>query len=204
MNNNQHDYRLFSTAARRNRKPIFEVLKKFLPETGLVLEVASGTGEHGAYFAPRFPKLTWQPSDPNPEMRRSIQAWSRIEATKMNQSIDLDVQKKPWPIKKASAVVCINLIHISPWRACLGLMEGAGKILEEGGVLYLYGPYKIKNRHYAQSNIAFDQSLKQQNEEWGVRDLDDVIKIASDFGLRFSQTLKMPKNNLSVIFTKGN
>ena len=210
MNNHHQDDRLYAAAVRRNREPIFDVLKQFLPESGLVLEVASGTGEHGAYFASRLPKLTWQPSDPNFDMHKSIMAWAQAEAqathakaSTVKSPLELDAQKEPWPIDQAAAIVCINMIHISPWASCLGLMAGAGRILEDGGPLILYGPYKIKNRHYAESNAAFDQSLQSQNPEWGVRDLDDVIKAAAAEGLQFRQTVKMPANNLSVMFTRN-
>ena len=202
MNDRPNDDRLYGAANRRNRDPILSVLQRFLPETGLVLEVASGTGEHGVYLAPKFPGLTWQPSDPNPEMRKSIAAWIRAEAPMVKPPMDLDARAEAWPIEHADAIVCINMIHISPWESCLGLMAGAGRILDDGGLLYLYGPYKIKNRHYAESNAAFDESLQSQNSEWGVRDLDDVVKAASAQGLKFRQTVEMPANNLSVIFVK--
>jgi len=206
MNNNQQDDRLYAAAVRRNREPIFDVLKPFLPETGLVLEVASGTGEHGAYFSSRLPTLTWQPSDPNKGMYKSIMAWSQFEAqaeaSTMNPPLELNAQSAPWPIDQAAAIVCINMIHISPWASCLGLMAGAGRILPDGGLLFLYGPYKIKNSHTAESNAAFDQSLQSQNPEWGVRNLEDVVKAAAAEGLQFRKTVNMPANNLSVIFIK--
>jgi len=203
MNNNHQDNRLYAAAVRRNREPIFDVLKQFLPATGLVLEVASGTGEHGAYFSSRLPTLTWQPSDPNTDMYQSILAWSQAEASTMNPPLELNAQSASWPIDQAAAIVCINMIHISPWASCLGLMAGAGRILPNGGTLFLYGPFKIKNRHTAESNAAFDQSLQSQNPEWGVRNLEDVVKVAAAEGLQFHQTVNMPANNVSVIFIKN-
>lgn len=202
MNSNHQDNRLYAAAVRRNREPIFDVLKQFLPATGLVLEVASGTGEHGAYFSSRLPTLTWQPSDPNTDMHQSILAWSQAEASTMNPPLELNAQSASWPIDQAAAIVCINMIHISPWASCLGLMAGAGRILPNGGTLFLYGPFKIKNRHTAESNAAFDQSLQSQNPEWGVRILEDVVKVAAVEGLQFHQTVNMPANNVSVIFIK--
>jgi hypothetical protein len=203
MNSNHQDNRLYAAAVRRNREPIFDVLKQFLPATGLVLEVASGTGEHGAYFSSRLPTLTWQPSDPNTDMHQSILAWSQAEASTMNPPLELNAQSASWPIDQAAAIVCINMIHISPWASCLGLMAGAGRILPNGGTLFLYGPFKIKNRHTAESNAAFDQSLQSQNPEWGVRNLKDVVKVAAAEGLQFHQTVNMPANNVSVIFIKN-
>ena len=202
MNNNQ-DHRRYAPASQRNRDPILNVLERFLPATGTVLEVASGTGEHGAYFAPRFPGLTWQPSDPNLEMRKSIAAWIQAEEPIMAPPLELDARDGTWPIESAAAIVCINMIHISPWASCLGLMAGAGRILEKGGILYLYGPYKVKQQHTAESNAVFDQSLQSQNPDWGVRDIDDVIEAAGEQGLKFHQTIEMPANNLSVIFVKS-
>ena len=138
---------LFATATRRNREPILGVLERFLPETGLVLEIASGTGEHAAYLSPRFPNLTWQPSDIDPEMRKSISAWSNATEPPFPLPLDLDVRTEDWPVPSAAAIVCINMIHISPWDCCLGLMAGAGRVLEPGGILYLYGPYKRNGQH---------------------------------------------------------
>ncbi len=203
MNNNQPDDRRYAPASQRNRAPILSVLEGVLPASGTVLEVASGTGEHGAFLAPRFPRLTWQPSDPNPEMRKSIAAWIQAEGPMMASPLELDARDGTWPIESAAAIVCINMIHISPWASCLGLMAGAGRILEEGGILYLYGPYKVKRQHTAESNAVFDQSLQSQNPDWGVRDIDDVIKAAGEQGLKFYQSIEMPANNLSVIFVKS-
>lgn len=204
MNERKPDGRLFAAATQRNREPILSVLKHYLPKKGLVLEIASGTGEHGSYFAPRFPNLTWQPSDANEDMHPSITAWADAEAPMMKSPLTLDARNETWPIDQADAIVCINMIHISPWESCLGLMAGAGRILDDGGVLYLYGPYKIKNEHYAESNAAFDQGLQTQNPDWGVRNLEDVIEAASNQGLQFQKTVEMPANNLSVIFAKNN
>jgi SAM-dependent methyltransferase len=204
MSQQGQDDRLFATAVQRNREPILKVLEQVLPAAGTVLEIASGTGEHGAYFAPRFSNLTWQPSDANTDMHKSILAWAKTEAPLMKPPLALDAAADTWPIEQAAAIVCINMIHISPWRSCLGLMAGAGRILEAGGILYLYGPYKINGEHYAESNAAFDQSLRSRDPEWGVRNLDDVIEVAQKEGLQFQQYIEMPANNLSVIFAKAN
>ncbi len=191
-------------AARRNREPLLEVLEKVLPKTGLVLEIASGTGQHCAYFAPRFAALEWQPSDADADMRLSIAAWGReAEGTNLLAPLDLDVHEDPWPVDQAAAVLCINMIHIAPWRSCCALMAGAGRVLDAGGVFVLYGPFRIEGRHTAPSNADFDQSLQSKNPLWGVRDRDEVAGEAAKYGLALEQALEMPSNNLSLIFRKG-
>lgn len=190
-------------ATQRNRDPILAVLKRVLPETGLVLEIASGTGEHASYFASRLPQISWQPSAPMADSRRSIRAWAGdVETGNLLEPLDLDVLMDPWPIDSADAVVCVNMVHISPWRVTEGLMRGAARILPQEGILYLYGPYKIDGEHTAPSNAAFDDSLKSRDPEWGVRDLADVTAEAAANGLRHVETVAMPANNLSVIFRK--
>lgn len=190
-------------ATLRNRDPILDVLKLFLPEDGLVLEVASGSGEHAAYFAPRLEGLTWQPSAPNAESRASISSWAQeTECDNLLGPVELDVLVDPWPVPQADAMVCINMIHISPWAVTKSLMAGAARTLRTGGILYLYGPYKVDGEHSAPSNQAFHESLKSRDAQWGIRDLADVIREAKTQGLEHTQSIQMPANNQSVIFKR--
>ncbi len=193
-----------SPAALRNRVLIADILRPLLPETGLVLELASGTGEHVVHFARTMPGLIWQPSDPSPVARASIAAWTEGEALEnVRQPLDWDVTQAPMPVSHADAMVCINMIHISPWAATLALMEVAGQILPHGGVLYLYGPYRRADRALEAGNAAFDADLRARNPEWGLRDLAAVIGVAGAQGLRCDDVIEMPANNLSVILRKG-
>ncbi|MFP4299839.1 MAG: DUF938 domain-containing protein [Spirulinaceae cyanobacterium] len=203
--------RQFAPATERNRDPILAVLKRVLPPTGTVLEVASGTGQHAAYFAPRLQPLQWLPSDPNPMLRESIAAWrEEAQAENLLAPIALDASTELWPVEtegkldslEITAVVNINMIHISPWLAGLGLLAGANRILPPGGVLYLYGPYQRHNQHTAPSNAQFDASLQAQNPEWGVRHLEAVVSAAQAEGLELQEVVEMPANNFSVIFKK--
>lgn len=193
------DPRLHAPATQRNRAAILEVLSRVLPGTGPVLEVASGTGEHAAWFAQHLRPLAWQPSDPDPIMRRSIVAHGTAVRT-LEAPLDLDATRHPWPIEQAGAVVCINMIHIAPWSAAEGLIEGAAAILPAGGVLYLYGPFKRDGQHTAPSNAAFDAALRAENSAWGVRDLEAVTDLARARGLVLEEVVEMPANNLSVIY----
>ena len=193
--------RLSSPAADRNSQPILEVLRRVLPKSGLVLEIAAGSGQHGAHFSRALPMLTWQPSDADETALESIAAWGEGEPNLM-PPIALDVRKQPWPVDRADAIVCINMIHISPWAATLGLFAGAQAALPEGGILYLYGPYRMQGKHTAPSNEAFDASLRAQNPEWGVRDLGEVVKVAGAAGFDLAEMIPMPANNLSVVFFK--
>ena len=188
----------------RNTGPILEVLRRTLPERGLVLEIASGSGEQSLAFARAFPKLLWQPSDPDPEALVSIQAWRNSEAL-FNQlpPVELDARAAGWPIASAEAIVCINMVHISPWNATEGLMHGAGRLLEAGAPLYLYGPYRQAGVETAASNEAFDQSLRSRNPDWGLRTLEDVAAEAERHGLVLERTTLMPANNLSAIFRRA-
>ncbi len=190
-------------ATERNRKPIAAMLREALPKQGLVLEIASGTGEHAVHFARQFPNIVWQPSDPDPEALSSIEAW-RQEAGDANllQPFQLDVSAEAWPLGRADAIVCINMVHISPWAAAEGLMRGAGQVLGSGGLLYLYGPYRQAGVETAPSNKAFDLSLKSRNPEWGLRYLEDVAAEAALHGLALEKVVPMPANNLSVLFRK--
>jgi len=198
------DGRLYFPHVARNREPILEVLRRVLPRQGLVLEIASGGGEHAAYFAQKLPGLRWQPTDANSEMFESIAA-HRAAAGVANllAPLHLDVTSEQWPVEKADAVVCCNMIHISPWAATEGLMAGAGRTLTRGGLIYLYGPYKIDGRHTAPSNQDFDARLRAQNPLWGVRDLTDVSHLAIHHGFGPAETIAMPANNLSVIFRRA-
>jgi SAM-dependent methyltransferase len=190
-------------AASRNREPILAVLARVLPPSGTVLEVASGTGEHAAYLAARLPGLTWQPSDADPEAVDAIGRRVAAAGTaNLLAPLRLDARAEAWPLRHAGALVCINMIQVAPWAASAGLMRGAGHLLAGGGVLYLYGPYKIGGRHTAPSNAAFDSSLRRRNADWGVRDLDAVTAEAEANGLALAETVAMPANNLSVVFEK--
>ena len=197
------DQRRFAPATERNRNPILAILREELPPRGLVLEVASGTGEHAMHFARALPDLDWQPSDPDADARASIAAWlAQEELTNLRPPIALDAAAADWPIENADAILCINMIHISPWEATVGLMRGAGKILASGGLLYLYGPYRRAGHPIEPSNAAFDESLKARDPCWGLRQLEDVEACAADHGLRLSRVVEMPANNLSVVFSR--
>lgn len=188
-------------AAQRNRAPILDVLRPLLPSSGLVLEVASGSGEHVAHFAGAFPDIAWQPSDPDAAARRSIAAWTAAESLdNVRPPLDLDAASDTWPIDHADALICINMIHISPWEATIGLMRGAGRILVPGAPLYLYGPYKRPGRPLEPGNAAFDEDLRRRDPRWGLREVDAVTACAADHDLRLDKVVEMPANNLSVIF----
>jgi len=188
-------------AAERNKGPILTVLKRVLPARGLVLEIASGTGQHVVHFAQCMPRLTWQPSDPDPELRSSIRASiAQTGVSNARAPLELDVCRQPWPVDAADAVVCINMIHIAPWAATTALMAGAARLLPTTGVLVLYGPYRREGQHTAPSNEAFDRSLRPSNPDWGVRDLEAVAKAAASHGLTLHDVTTMPANNLCVVF----
>lgn len=191
-------------ATLRNRDAIVEVLRGVLPERGTVLEVASGSGEHVVHFARSFPALHWQPTDPDHAALRSIAAWS-VEAglTNVASPLLLDASDSDWPVARADAVLCINMVHISPWEATLGLLRSASRLLPPGGPLYLYGPYVQAGVETAPSNIAFDQSLRARNPAWGLRDVADVEAAAAREGLGLKAVVSMPANNLSLIFRNG-
>lgn len=189
-------------ATQRNREPILAVLRDILPATGLVLEVASGTGEHALAFAAAFPGLTWQPSDPSADARASIAAWCGGTANVL-PPLELDAAAGTWPIDRAQAMLCINMIHISPWESTEGLMCGAARALAAGEPLFLYGPYRRPGRELEPSNAAFDADLKRRDPRWGLRDLDAMTACAGANGLMLEQVIEMPANNLSVIFRKG-
>lgn len=207
------DPRRYASATERNRDPILAVLQRVLPPTGTVLEISSGTGEHAVYFAPRLAPRWWLPSDRDPEALDSIAAWRQaVPCETLQAPVSLDVCESVWPVEAGHtdwlqhqpirAIVNINMVHISPWGSCLGLMAGAGRLLPPQGVLYLYGPFKQNGKHTAPSNAAFDASLQARNPQWGVRDLEAVVKVAQDQGLVVQATVAMPANNLSVVFTR--
>jgi SAM-dependent methyltransferase len=203
------DRRRHAPATLRNREPIREVLARVLPEEGTVLEVAAGTGEHAAYLAPLLVPRVWLPSDPDPDLRASIEAWRQAEPSPgLLAPIALDVTTSPWPVERdppdppIAAIVAVNLIHIAPWAACQGLLAGAGRVLPPSGVLYLYGPFRIGGAT-APSNTAFDGSLRARDPAWGVRDLEAVALAAAPHGLRLAETVAMPANNLSVVLVRA-
>lgn len=188
-------------ATERNREPLAAVLRETLPASGTVLEVASGTGEHALYFARRFPDLLWQPSDPDPEALASIRAW-RKEAGLGNllEPLRLDAAADRWPVAAADAILCVNMVHISPWEATVGLMRGAGLLLPPDAPLILYGPYRRADVPTAPSNEAFDASLRARDPFWGLRELEAVTAEAALSGLRFERLFEMPANNLTLVF----
>lgn len=201
------DLRQFAPATLRNRDAILEVLLQVLPPQGTVLEIASGTGEHSIFFAPHILPRKWLSSDPNPLAIASITAWNQHYAyDNLAAPIVIDVTEPDWssshylPNQGIQAIVNINMIHISPWTACLGLMAGAKNLLPVGGILYLYGAFKQNGQHTSPSNAEFDASLRSQNPEWGLRDLEAVITVAANQNLALLKVQSMPANNLSVFF----
>lgn len=194
------DARRHARATGVNREPILAVLRRVLPESGLVLEVASGTGEHAPFFAAALPGLTFQPTDADPTQLASIAAW-REGASNVLPPLALDAAAPTWPVDRADAVLCVNMIHIAPWAAALGLFAGAARVLPPGGPLVLYGPFKRGGRHLSERNAAFDDSLRAQDPAWGVRDVDDVVAAAA--GLALDETVDMPSNNLMLILRRG-
>lgn len=198
------EQRLSSPAALRNRGPIFEVLRDLLPQSGTVLEIASGSGEHIIHFAALLPALTWQPSDPSPEARASIREWSEAEgAANVLPPLDLDAASDTWPVEHADAMIAINMVHISPWPATQGLLRAAGNLLPPGGALFLYGPYRRIGQPLVQSNVDFDADLRARNPAWGIRQLEEVASTAEQSGLVLNSVVEMPANNLSVIFRRN-
>lgn len=198
-----NDQRLYYPATARNRDPILAVLRANLPPRGLVLEIASGSGEHVVHFAEALPHLDFQPSDPSIEAVRSIDAWRQSAGlANIRPAITLDAAAASWPVENVDAILCINMIHISPWQATEGLMRNAAACLSPGAPLYLYGPYKRGGRHTAPSNADFDASLKARDPAWGLRDLEAVAALAADAGFSAPAVTEMPANNLSVVFRR--
>ena len=195
--------RQHSPSAERNREPILAVLRATLPASARVLEIASGTGQHAICFAAVMPGLDWQPSDADADARASIAAWTAHDGlANVRAPLAVDVHQPDWGVDSLDAVVCINMIHISPWSAAQALFVGASRRLVDGGVLYLYGPYKRGGAHTAPSNDAFDQQLRSRDPEWGVRDMEAVIALGAAVGLVCDEPIAMPANNFSLVFRK--
>lgn len=194
----------YSSAAERNAEPILAVLRDVLPARGTVLEIASGTGQHVVRFAEALPGLTFKPSDRSEES--VVATRERIARAGLSNVRDpslLDVEDRPWPIERADAVVCINMIHISPSSALPALLEGAAAVLPAGAPLVLYGPFVREDVKTAPSNVAFDRDLKRRDPAWGLRDLGDVSREAEAWGLREARVLDMPANNIAVVFRRA-
>ena len=203
------DNRLFFSATQRNRDCIGDVLSLIIKKNGSILEIGSGSGEHGVVFQKRFPKIIWQSSDPNLLHRESIISWIEYEEIdkKMPQHLDLDVEKTPWklPLKLANSlqgIVSINMIHVAEWNCTIELFKGAGKLLKKGQFLLLYGPFKIGNKHTSQSNYFFDNSIRAKNDLWGIRNIEEVSEEAKKNSFCQKNIIRMPANNFSIIYKK--
>lgn len=191
-------------ATMRNRDAIVALLRDILPDRGTILEIASGTGEHAVYFGPSFPHLTFQPSDPDPACCQSIAAWTKREAVpNVLPPLQLDAQAAEWDVPKPAAILCINMVHISPWESSIGLFEKAGKLLDPGAPLYLYGPYLRDDVETAPGNRDFERSLKSRNLRWGLRDVADMDALATRNGFVRESLTEMPANNISLIYRKS-
>jgi len=203
---NEPDLRRFAPATMRNRDVILDVFKTKLHTTNKVIEIASGSGEHAVFFKSQLPHLVWQPSDVDADSRASIQAWADYQNVDLPTPLNVNVMRADWAAGlTADALVCINMIHIAPWAATIGLMHGAGQILSTGGLLVLYGPFKVDGQHTSESNHRFEvEFLKANNPEWGVRDLDDVRTEAAQRSMTLVDTVDMPANNKIVVFQKNN
>jgi SAM-dependent methyltransferase len=197
------DHKRIAPATARNRDPILDVLRRELPSSGTVLEVASGSGEHVVHFAAALPALIFRPSDPEPSARASIDAWiAESGVINVLPAFPLDAAAPYWPIAAADAVICINMVHIAPWAATLGLLAGAARLLPPGGLLYLYGPYKRGGRHTAPSNAEFDENLRARDPQWGIRGVEAVSEAAAVCGFAAPEIIEMPANNLSLILRR--
>ena len=203
------DQRLFFPATERNRGPIGDLLKQLLPGSGAVLELASGSGEHAVCFQQRFPHLHWQASDPDPDHRASINAWIQHQALSqvMPAALNLDVEHRPWPLPQnlqgaVKAVVCINLLHISPASCTDAVLEESALLLPSGAPLIIYGPFLRNGAHTSASNAAFDRSLKERNPQWGLRDVEAITARASSAGLKAKEVVSMPANNLTLVLQR--
>jgi hypothetical protein len=190
-------------AAERNKQPIAEVLATILPEHGLLLEVASGTGQHAAHFTQALPGWTILPSERDPELLETLRRRVALVASaRLLPPIELDVTANA-PDVEPTAIYCANMVHIAPWAACLGLFSTASKLLRDGALLVTYGPYSVHGEHTAESNARFDRSLRERNAEWGVRDVDELERVARDHGLALVATHSMPANNLVLVWRRG-
>jgi Protein of unknown function (DUF938) len=191
----------YAPATERNRVAISDVLANVLPTSGLALEIASGTGEHVIHFAARFPGLIWQPTDDDDAGIASIESWrTDVDLPNIRPALRLNAAAPAWPVSHADAILCINMIHIAPWSAAEGLMAGASRLLRQGGMMYLYGPFREDDVLTAPGNEEFDRSLKSRDPQWGLRLVADVIALAKQYGLVFAQRTAMPANNLSLVF----
>ena len=198
-----NDPRQYAPATLRNRDFIVGVLRDVLPTKGVILETASGSGEHVVHFARNFPSLVFQPSDREPDALQSIAAWVKASrVTNARAPMVLEVSQSPWPIASADGIICINMVHISPWETTLGLVRGAAAILPPTAPLYLYGPYKREGFATVSSNQAFDRILRDRNPTWGLRDLEAVAAVAQSVGFSVPTIIEMPANNLSVVFRR--
>jgi SAM-dependent methyltransferase len=196
--------RRYAPAVERNQDVILDVLRRHLGSRRRILEVASGSGEHVLHFARAFPGCDFWPSDPDPTARASIDAWvAHVGLGNIRPAIALDVTAEPWPVASADAVLCINMVHISPWAATIGLLRGAARVLAPGGLLYLYGPYRRAGAHTAPTNETFDRSLRARDPAWGIRDLESVAEQATSAGFSGPHIEAMPANNFSVIFARS-
>ena len=201
--------RLFFSATKRNRACIGDVLSKIIKRDGSILEIGSGSGEHGVVFQKRFPEVIWQTSDPELVHRKSISSWIEHEnlSKKMPQPLMLDVEKIPWviPLKILNylqGIVSINMIHVAEWTCTVALFKESGKLLKKGQFLVLYGPFKLGNNHTSKSNYLFDNSLKMQNDLWGIKNLEEVCDESKKNGFYQEDLIKMPANNFSIIYRK--
>lgn len=195
------DKRRYFSAVPRNRDPILEVLSRVLPKRGTVLEIASGSGEHGVHFATHLPEINWIPTDADHELLASINAWREFTLLpNLLPAVHLDVLKRPWPSMTVDAVVNINMLQVSPWSACEALFEGTEQSLRPGGLLFMYGPYRRQGAHTSPSNAIFDASVRETNPEWGVRNLEDVAAVAERHKFQMLEVVDMPANNLAVIY----
>ena len=196
--------KMHNPSAVRNRDEILEVLTQVLPETGLVLEIASGCGQHCTHFVPHFPGLIWQPTDRDPAKIASIRAYAEeVKLSNLRAPIKLDTTWDSWPIKQADAMVNINMIHASAWESCLGLLKGAARTLVPGAPLFLYGAYIRHDRETAPSNIEFDKRLRARDPSWGVRQFETVVESGENAGLKFDRILDVPNNNYGLVFRKA-
>ena len=201
------DARQHAPATQRNREPILKILSEIIQPNSNILEIASGTGEHAIFLASKLESCRWIPSDVNSQALESIVAWKNTcSLDNLELPLLIDVAQPGWQQqlvgREINAIVNVNMIHISPWQACLGLLEGAGQILPNSGILCLYGPYKRDGEHTAPSNASFDRSLRDRNPLWGVRDLEAVVAAAAEQNLTLQQVIAMPANNLSVVFSR--
>lgn len=201
------DQRMFSPSAARNSAPLLEVFKRLIPPHSVVLEVGCGTGEHAVCFAEGMPSLTWTPSDPDPASRASTASWITFKGLKnVSEPVDIDASSDVWGVETLApfdVVVSINMIHIAPWAATLGLFPGAARLLRADGTLLLYGPFMHNGVHNAPSNAAFDDSLRARNPSWGLRDIAELEHVAEASGLRLAETIELPANNKILVFRRG-